>query len=265
MKRLVFNITPSILGIVTGSVAIAIFGVVNTIEGYAYTITSAIRGMFMPRIARIVANGKAEKDLNKLLIEVGRFQFALNGLIVAGFVIVGQSFIRLWMGEEYIEAYAGIALVMIPGLFHNAMQIADTTLIVENKVKLTAEIHIVTGIVNVLLSFPLSKHFGVTGACVSICIAYMVRNVLQHIICHKALPLDIPAFVKECYGRMSIPIVLTLGFGAVINVVIQDAGWFVLAVKGMLVVMVYLLLVYIFGLKKDERRNIAAYLKKKLT
>lgn len=263
--RLVFNITPSILGIVASSAAIAVFGVVTTIEGYTYTITTAINGMFMPKITRIMKQEQVADHLNHLLVDVGRFQFALNGLIVVGFAVVGQNFVQLWMGDDYGQAYLGIVFVLTPGLFYNSLQIANTAMIVENKVKQTALVSMATGIVNVALSFPMSKWLGVTGACVSICVAYFVRNILLHIIYARELPLDIPAFMKACYGRMSVPIVLTLGFGAVINVVIQDAGWFVLAVKGMLVVMVYLLLVYIFGLKKDERRSIAAYLKKKLT
>jgi O-antigen/teichoic acid export membrane protein len=78
MQRLVFNITPSILGMVTGAAQIAVFGIVTTIEGYSYTITTAINGMFMPKISRLVANDKSEKALNKLLVDVGKFQFALN-------------------------------------------------------------------------------------------------------------------------------------------------------------------------------------------
>ena len=68
--RLVFNITPSILGIVANSTAIAIFGIVTTIEGYVFSITTAISGIFMPRISRIVAGTHAEDDLNLLFLNV---------------------------------------------------------------------------------------------------------------------------------------------------------------------------------------------------
>ena len=260
--RLVFNITPSILGIVASSAAIAVFGVVTTLEGYTYTITTAINGMFLPRITRIMTNHSAEEDLNRLFVSVGKFQFALNGLIVVGFAVVGQSFIRLWMGEDFVQAFFGILLVLTPGLFYNSLQIANTTMIVENKVKQTALVSIVTGVVNVVLSFALSKYLGVTGACVSICVAYTVRNVLTHVIYHRELPLDIPTFMKACYVRMSIPVLLTLLFGMAINVVIEDAGWIVLGVKGLLVTSVYLLLVYFFGLSKAERKNVSVHLKK---
>lgn len=259
--RLVINITPSILGIVASSAAIAVFGVITTIEGYTYTITKALNGMFMPRIARILAGEQAKEDLNRLFVGVGRFQMAVNGLIVAGFAVVGRHFIQLWMGEGYAQAYAGILLILLPGLFYNPLQIANTAMVVEKKVRSMALVSVVTGIINVALSFPLSMMFDVTGACVSICVAYIVRDILLHIIFRRELALDMGGFMKACYGRMAAPILLTVALGMVMNRFVPDAGWMMLVLKGLMVVAVYLLLVWLFGLRAGERSAIADRIK----
>ena len=100
-QRLIFNITPTILGITVDSSAIAIFGVISVVEGYAYIITTAINGMFMPKISKdFVAAGNEDmvafgKRVQPLFLKVGKFQFAINGLIIAGFAIVGKNFIDL--------------------------------------------------------------------------------------------------------------------------------------------------------------------------
>lgn len=260
--RLVFNITPSILGIVASSAAIAVFGIVTTIEGYTYTITTAINGMFMPKISKIIAAGDSEKDLNRLFLSVGRFQYFLNGAIVAGFAVVGQNFIRLWMGEDYLLAYGGIILVLIPGLFYNAMQIANTTMVVTKKVKLTALVSVATGVINVALSFPLSKFFGVMGACISICTAYMVRDILLSVIYHRELPLNIPRFIKECYLRMSVPVVITIVCGIVINRLLPGASWLVFLLKTACTVGIYMLGTFLIALSKQEKHRILGMLKK---
>ncbi len=261
MQRLVFNITPSILGMVTGAAQIAVFGIVTTIEGYSYTITTAINGMFMPRISRLVANDKSNEALNKLLIDVGKFQFAINGLIIAGFAVVGKSFINLWMGEAYIDAYYGILLVVIPGAFFNSMQIANTTVVVEGKVKLMAIVNILTGVINVCLSYPLSKNFGVIGACVSICIAYSVRSIVLMILYNKVLPFDISNFIKKCYIKISIPIVTTILLGFAMNRVIPDSGWFVLIIKGGITAVIFGVLVFVLGFNKNERNALLGKVK----
>ena len=260
IQHLVFNVTPSILGMVTGAAQIAVFGIVTTIEGYSYTITTAINGMFMPKISRLVTD-ESEESLNKLLVDVGKFQFAINGLIIAGFAVVGKSFINLWMGEAYLDAYYGILLVVIPGAFFNSLQIANTTIIVEGKVKLMAIVNIITGVINICLSYPMSKSFGVIGACVSICVAYSVRSIVLLVLYHKILPFNIIRFIKQCYVRVSIPIIVTILIGFAINTVIPDGGWIVLILKGGIISVVFGALVFILGFNKSEKNALLGTLK----
>ncbi len=260
-KRLIFSIVPTVLGITTDTAAIAVFGVVVVVEGYVYTITTAINGMFMPKISRAYAkkddaNQNVSENVEPLFLGVGRFQYALNALIIVGFALLGQNFINLWMGSDYSLAYHGILLVIIPGLFYNPLQIANTTLTVNNKVNIQAYVSVVTGITNVILSFILSYYWGVVGACVSIFIAYTVRAILMNIITKKVLRFNVKKFIKDCYLRMSVPMLLTLVVGVGINYLIQDSGWLIFAVKVIIIVVTYLIFTFIFGINKGERKTI---------
>lgn len=261
-SRLVFNVTPSVLGIVANSAAIAVFGIVMTIEGYSFTITTALNGLFMPRISRIVAGKGEDTDLNPLFVNVGKFQYFLNGAIVACFTVVGQGFIHLWMGENYTSAYWGILLVLIPALFYNALQIANTAMTVTGKVKHIAMVSLATGFVNISLSCPLSGRFGAIGACMSICIAYLVRAVLCNILYHRELPLNIPFFIKECYVKMSVPILVTIACGVAMNHCVPDSGWSMFLLKAAVTVMIYLLSVICLVLTGQEKQKILSWLKK---
>lgn len=257
--RLIFSVTPSILGIVANSTAIAVFGVVVTIEGYTYTITTAINGMFMPTISRAYyeSDDEARVKLMPLMINVGRFQFSLNGLIFIGFALVGQSFVSLWVGTDYTAAYYCILLVIFPGLFFNSLQVANTAMTVRNKVKLQAIVAVVCGVLNVALSFALSKFYGVIGACVSICFVFGLRAILYHIIHYKAMGFNIKQFIIQCYLRMLPSILLTFGFGLLVNYFIADGGWGRLLLKCMIIVVFYLLSVIMLGLSKKERKVIS--------
>lgn len=255
-QRLVFNITPSILGAVASSAAIAVFGIVTTIEGYTYTITTAINGMFMPKISRIYERGREKDELMPLMLSVGKFQYAINGLIVAGFAVVGKEFINLWMGSTYLDAYYGILLVIIPGLFFNSMQIANTAMVVRKKVNLQAWVNLGMGIVNVLLSIILSSCLGVIGACISISIAYMLRAVVLLFIYKRVLKIDMASFVINCYFRMGIPIIITIVLGCLMNSLLSNGGWLVLAAKGLVIVVIYAAVTLLLGLSSEERNKL---------
>ena len=212
----------------------------------------------MSRITRACLDGEenAAERLTPLMINVGRFQFALNGLLVLGFALLGRHFIVLWMGAEYADAYVGILLVTAPGLFYNSLEVANTYMVVKNKVNIQAWIAIACGAVNVALSFVLSKFFGAVGACVSICVAYTLRAVLYHAVHGKILGFNIWEFIKKCYLRMLPAFAVTGVSGILLNCFWADAGWLVLFAKIICVSAVYCLSVAAFCLSKEERRFI---------
>lgn len=263
--RLVFNITPSILGIVADTAAIAVFGVISTIEGYAYTFTTAINGMFMPKISRtyLACEDEAHENIMPLMINVGRFQFALNGLLVVGFALVGKSFINVWMGADYSDAYLGILLVIIPGMFFNSLQVANTAMVVKNKVNIQAYIGLACGVLNVACSFFLSKYYGVIGASFAIFISYTVRAIIYHFVHKKVMKFDIKRFIVKCYLKMFPSLVLTFSAGMVLNYFMKDGGWLILGVKVLAITIIFLLFVFLFGITKEERKNFINKFKKK--
>lgn len=266
-QRLIFNITPTILGITVSAAtsAIAVFGIVTTIEGYCYTITTAINGMFLSKITRILTTDDDGARLTELATKVGRFQYALNGLIIVGFALVGQEFISLWIGESFSEAYYGILLVLIPGLLFNSLQIFHTAMIAQNMVRYQAFIQIIMGVSNVALSFVLSYFFGVIGACLSIFIAYMIRLLLTIILIKKKLKINLWYYIKNCYFRMTVPLIITGTISFFLIRYITDASWTLLVVKALIIIAIYAVAVCIFGLTKQEKQSVCGKLFKKKT
>lgn len=270
-QRLIFNITPTVLGItVTAATsAIAAFGIVTTLEQYTYLFSMAIKGMFMPRIARIYAAEDSEKNIMPLMIGVGRFQFAVGGLIVAGFAVIGEEFLSYWIGssfspEQIRNAYLGFLLVTVPGLFFNSLQIAHTALIVQNKVKLEALVTAVTGLVNIALTFFLSTTFGMVGACLSIFVAYTIRALLFHLVHHRVMGFDMALFFKRCYLNMAPPILLAGILGLILDHFLRSDTLLFLALKGGFVCLIYAVGVWLFSLSKAEQEKVLQLFSQKL-
>lgn len=255
-QRLIFNITPSILGIVSNSSEIAIFGIVTTIEGYVYILTSAINGMFLSKISQINLSENSNELLTTLMVKVGRFQFGLNALILGGFIVVGDHFIRLWMGSDYSKAYIGILLVLIPGLFFNSLQIANTTIIVRGKVKMQAIVGLIVGIINVTVSFYISKSYGAVGACFSIFVAYTIRTILYILIDDRVLGFNMRRFFNDCYLKMFPPFVGIVLCGFVLNQLFITISWIEIVAKAVVLVLVYIISLTMFSLTRTERKII---------
>ena len=268
MQRLIFNITPTIIAAVsvTGSIGVAVFGLAQTIEGYVYTFATAINGMFMPRISKIIVSGKKDEELMPLMIKIGRIQLMIVGLISVGFIALGKSFVvDIWNKPDFAESYWCAVLLIIPSVFYLPMQIANTTLIVENKVKLQAYVFMAMGAVNVICSLVLSRFFGALGASLSIFIAYTVRTVLMTVIYKKKLGLDMVRFGKETFVKLSPGLLLTLTVGLFCEYLNPMQNRFLrFGVNGVVLVAFFLLFMWLFGFNSYEKSLLTGTVKKVL-
>lgn len=254
-SRLMHNITPSILGAVSNSYQIALFSPALAISGYFYTIASAINGLFLPTVSRKIAQHK-EDDILPLMITVGRFQIVVLGLLYVGFWVIGKEFMCLWMGKEFAPAYYCALLLAFPNVIEYSQQIANTTMIAKNKIKYTSLSWLAGGLVNVAVSLFLSARFGVIGSGVSIFIGSMVYVTLINVIYHRTLHIPMFRFYKACYLPMLIPFVGGITISTLLTRLVPIGGWLGLMVKGAITLCVFLLLVFIFHLRKDEKKKI---------
>lgn len=251
-QRCIFNIAPSILGVLSDSTSIAIIGIVVTLESYVYLFANAINGMFLPRVSRFLKSNDSQAIL-ELMIRVGRLQIYVVGFILVCVISLSQHFISLWIGNGYELVYPCLVLVIFPSFLHLPQEIGLTCVIAANKVKKQAIIFLLMAIVNIVLSIPLTRYFGVIGMCLSIFVAYIVRTIGLDIIFYKDLRINVSLFFKYAFGKMIIPLSITCIIALVINNLVPYEGWSYLLLKGCLVLVVYFSLMYITCMNVYEK------------
>ena len=261
-SRLIMNVCPNILGITAGTTAITIFSFASTIEGYSYTFSSAIDGMFMPKIARITYQEGDVKKILPLMIKVGRFQYHLVGLILVGFACVGQEFITLWIGAEYMHVYWGALLLLLPAPFYLSQQIGKNTMVMVNKIRYLTYVNVIKAVLNVVLVAVFSICWGAIGACASICIVYFFRNFANMYLYKHKLGLDTKQFYMKCYGKMSVPMVLTLALGLFSKQLFMATDWISLIIKIIIIILIYLILMWYMAYNDEEKDIISGVVKK---
>lgn len=256
-QRLTYNIAPSILGIVSNSMEIALYSPASAIAGYFFTFATAINGMFLPTISRKIAQ-KKEDDILPLMVLVGRFQVVVLGLLWAGFISVGRDFMVLWMGEEFLPAYYCTIILSFPTIFEYSQQIANTTILAKNKVKYQAIGLLVTSCINVGISSLLSSRFGAVGVSLGICITAFLNLIYINIVYKKVLKINVFEFYKKCYISIIPPIAITVAVSLGMAKLISQLSWFALVIKGVIVVAVFALCVWVFHIRKSEKKEVLA-------
>lgn len=252
-QRFILNITPSLLGMLAGSASIALFSIGMVIEGYVWTIASALGFLFLPKVSRMLSRDD-RGAIAVLFVRIGRIQLYIVGLIVLSFFVLGQEFMQLWVGESFQDSYYVALLLIAPSLVTLTQDIGNTTLIAENKVKYRAYASLIVASISMTLSPFLIPMYGPIGAAVAICIGNIVGLILyMNFVYSRVLKLDIGLFFRSCHMRLlpALALYTVLGWG--IQHVFPATNLFTFAVKGLGLVVLYGVLIWFLALDDSEK------------
>lgn len=263
-QRLILNITPSVLGITSGSKEIAIFSAAMTIEGYVWTFATVFGGMFLPKVSKMIYGENSNPHaIQELMIKVGRIQFILLAAIVSIFIVVGRDFFLNWLGPNFEKSYLITVFLILPGLITIPQEIASTALIASNKVRYNAMSKIVVAVISISLSYIFSLKLGSLGAGIAIFTGNMIGGVIiLNIIYSRVLKINIWEFFKKCQLSMVLPFLLVIFSGLIINSIFIDISWIMLIVIILLLMAIYSISAYFFAINKYEKELIITGVKK---
>lgn len=265
-QRMILNITPSVLGITSGSREIAIFSAAMTVEAYVWTFSSVFAGMLLPKVSQLVYGEKAgPKEILALMIKVGRIQFIMLAAIVSIFIMTGKDFFLNWLGPDFEKSYLITVLLILPGLITIPQVIASTTLIAANKVRFNAFSKLTIAILSISLSYFLSIKFGSTGSGMAIFAGNLIGGaIILNIIYIKVLKINVWEFFKKCQISLSPPFVLVIFVGIALNSLINEISWINMAFKVSILLLVYTASTYFLTLNNFEKTLIDGEIRKVL-
>jgi len=132
---------------------------------YVGQLLQTVLGMFMPVFTKYISQNEEEVLKEKFLIvtEISTF---LTLLIVPALMVVGESFISLWMGKEYIDAYIPLIILSSAFIMDGCNRICVVMLYAKAKHDYYAKINMVEGVANITLSLLLVQEYGIIGVAI---------------------------------------------------------------------------------------------------
>lgn len=259
-QRCIFNLAPTILGITSGAVPIAILGVAMTIEGYCFTFANALNGIFLPKVTRILMDKNG--DVLPLMIRVGRIQLIIVAFIITGFICFGYPFIILWVGEGFKTSYLCAVLIILPSLFHLPQTIGIEAVYAKNKVKNLAVVFMIMAVCNIFGAFILSPFLGAIGICISVCFIYIIRTFGLDYILSKDIKINVGVFFRRAFFPLLPCIAIAASIGAISIYIIYPLSWITLIVEIILFSAAYFCILYLWGMNEEERSLILSPLRR---
>lgn len=218
MDRIYWSSGQFVLGVYAGAKAVAVYAVAISLQNIYMSFSTAISGVFLPKVTAMVVQDGNEKAVSDLFIRTGRIQYIVMAFILVGFILFGKAFILLWAGSGYGQAYPITLLFFVPLTIPLIQNLGITILQARNQMRFRSVSYVVIALLSLGLSVVLAQKYGGIGCAVSVALALIVGQVIiMNIYYFKKVGIDIPFFWKEI-GKMSV-----------VPFVIGLAGYFVLS------------------------------------
>lgn len=256
------SLIPTILGIFNNTTEISIFSVGKNLEGMIYTIAAALIGLFLPMVSRMVHSGD-RKGIMDLMIRVGRIQLYLILLIFSGFVVFGQSFIRLWVGETFNDSYYVFLLLTFVNILSLTMHIGMDLVYAENRIKHTATRVLISSLIGLLLSIILAPKYGAIGCAAATGFALVLTQILYIDFYKNNLGLDMGCFFKNCHLKIMPLIMVYAVFAYLVCRNLAINSWLMLVVVIGIYTLGYLAISWFFLTNDYEKSLILGIIKKR--
>ena len=170
--------------------------------------------------------------------------------------------IYLLFGNAYDGSYICTILICAYGLIAYPQQIANTLVMVENKVKKRAIFAVIAFVIDIVLSVIFGKLWGAFGVSLAICIALIFYTILMNVLYAKDLNLDLKTFFMNCHLKLLPGILVSFAIAFAIRY-IPLGGWLGFFVKVACICVEYGIILLLFMLNKQEKQAIKKFIKKK--
>ena len=262
MDRIYWSTGQFVLGAYAGTVVVAVFAVAITLEHMYMSFSTAISGVFLPKVTAMAVRESDGRAISDLFIKTGRIQYCVMILVLTGFFLFGRQFIHLWAGDGYDDAYIISMLFFVPLTVPLIQNLGITILQARNQMKFRSLLYLVISLVSLGAQIPLSKYYGGIGCACAIAGALVLGQiVVMNVYYQVKQKIDIVGFWVEIIKMSIVPAVLTVLTYYVLQQYALDTV--VKLVAGIIVyLLVYLPLFFALSMNAYERDLILKPIKK---
>ena len=251
-----------ILGAVSGTISVAIYSIGATFISYYMSFSTAISGVFLPRVTQMITRNASSEEISELFIKTGRIQYIIMSFILSSYILFGKLFITTWAGEAYEESFY-IALIVMAALTIPLIQnIGITILQAKNMHRFRSKIYIVIALLNLITSIPLAKMYGGIGAAICTVVSMIIGNgIIINIYYYYKIKINIVRFWREIIA-MTIPVIISIIVGFVITNLVTIYGYLGIIIKGSIFSFIFLVIMFNLGMNNYEKQLFLGPIKK---
>jgi O-antigen/teichoic acid export membrane protein len=263
-NQLIFYSDSLIIGMFLGAQAITYFAIAGSLMNTGRNVVSLVTDTLTPSAARMDAVENTA-GLKRLLILGTRMALLIALPLCLGFIFLGEQFMTLWMGKEFVYSATILAILTIPQFTSMSQYVSITILSSMARHKVLAYITVVEGIANVGLSILLIQKMGLIGVAWGTVITHLITTAfIIPVYTLRTLGMSPREYLTESYLR---PVLCALPVGIVCYVcstVVTAPTWSIFAMEVAAICGLHCILAFLLCLEPQQRDSVRGRIRRTL-
>lgn len=252
------NVDSVMIGAMVGAVEVAVYSFGLSLFHTFSSLSTAISNMLLPTMAKKIERKVSNAELENTLINVGKIQFMIIGAALFGFISVGKLFIKIWLGNNYSDVYEIALVLMAGGSFHYIQNGAFSILRVKNQMGFGTIALVMMALFNVVTTYFMISGLGYKYAMVGTSLALVLYTIVMDVYYYKKFGINMVRVFLNTIQRIGpCNICAALFASFIIKKVNND--YLAIFTAILVYLFVYILLLFLFVLKKDEKKNVRGF------
>lgn len=183
-----------VIGKSLGAVELGYYAIAYTLATLpSVNIVHVISKVVFPTFAKLQDD---KEKLKKSFIKTSRLISFIVFPIILGTITISQFLFTVVLGEKWLPAYAPLIILSFLAIFKSLQVIPSFFLQSTGYSRKDANITFISTILEVILIFPLTYKFGISGTALSVTLAYGLSFINYIIACPKLLEINSFVFIK---------------------------------------------------------------------
>ncbi len=248
-----WNVDQFILGAISGTIAVSIYSIASQLNSLFINLSTAISGVLLPKMSKMVASNATSEELSNEFIKVGRIQYLVIFLMASGLVLFGKEFIKIWAGDGFITSYYVSLWLIVPLCIPLIQNLGLSIMQALNKYRFRTMSMFVMSFINIILSIILAKKYGPVGCAIGTALSLIIVNViLMNIYYCKEINLNIKKFWFEIF-KMTVPNIIPIIIILILMKLININGLLSILIFGSIYTIIYCITSYYLSMNNYER------------
>jgi O-antigen/teichoic acid export membrane protein len=248
----IFKTDNIVIGIFLGPKAITMYAIGFMISEYIAQVIGKIGNTLTPLFSEHESRGEITES-KTLLLTSSRFSVLIGVPMGLTAIILGRDFITLWMGQGYSDAYLIMVLIMCARMCGFPTVTMYSMLYGIGRHYIILYTGIFEAVLNLGLSLYLVRKIGILGVAWGTLIPMFMGNILFVILASRQIRLGVFEWLKQSLFQPAIFCAIFFGAAYYYCQFFIGHTWPILLIQGAGILVLYGVLLILFGLKKEER------------